>query len=86
MIIVSVSLLSAVTGEHTELGRVYISNEGGTRTQGSYMVEVLRGRSSEDFAKRTVLKVGHVEKHPRLSQHVWNLVAKALHQVGYAHQ
>ena len=86
MIVVSVSLLSANDGSMRELGRMYISNTGGTLTQGDYDVEVLRGRSSEAFASRIVQKRATVKKHPRLQQHVWNLVGKALHSAGYLHE
>ncbi|KQX19367.1 MULTISPECIES: hypothetical protein [unclassified Sphingomonas] len=83
MIIVSVQLLSARDGSTQELARAYISNEGGDATLGDYGVEILRGRSSEDFARRTVLKRGKVLRHPRQREHVWNLVAKALSGLGY---
>ena len=83
MIVVTVHLASAVTGDVTELARAYIDNTGGTAQLGNYRVRTLRGRSSEAFAKGIVQRTGHVERHPRLREHVWNLVAKALVATGY---
>lgn len=83
MIVVSVVLMSAIDGSSQELARMYISNEGGDLNLGDYGVEILRGRSTEAFARRQVLKRGKVLRHPRLREHVWNLVAKALSGLGY---
>ena len=85
MIVVQVSLLSAVTGEMRELARAYISNDGASDNPnfGDYNVEILRGRSAEHFARRTVLKRARVEHYPRTALHVWNLVHRALSAVGY---
>lgn len=83
MIIVTVHLASAVTGETTELARAYIDNIGGTTQIGDYRVRTLRGRSTEAFARGQVQREGRVEGHPRLREHVWNLVAKALAATGY---
>lgn len=43
----------------------------------------LRGRSSVQLDRRVVQRQGKVERHPRLSEHVWHLVAKSLTAVGY---
>ena len=83
MIVVSVILMSAIDGSSQELARMYISNEGGDANHGDYGVEILRGRSTEAFARREVLKRGKVLRHARLREHVWNLVAKALVGLGY---
>lgn len=83
MIVVSVILVSAIDGSSQELARMHICNEGGDRNLGDYGVEILRGRSTEAFAKRRILKSGKVLRHPRLREHVWNLVAKALFGLGY---
>jgi hypothetical protein len=83
MIVVQVTLLSAVDGSARELARMHICNEGGDANLGDYGVEVLRGRSTEDFARRIVQRRGEVLRHPRLREHVWNLVAKALSGMGY---
>ncbi len=83
MIIVSVHLASAITGEVTELARMHICNEGGTQQIGDYGIETLRGRSTADLNRRRVQRTGKVLNHPRLREHVWNLVAKALAATGY---
>lgn len=83
MIIVSVILISARDGSSQELARMHICNEGGDANLGDYGVEILRGRSTEAFARRQVLKRGKVLRHPRLREHVWNLVAKTLSGLGY---
>lgn len=83
MIVVRVELWSAITGEKTELARMHISNVGGTAQHGNYDCETFRGRSTADLDKRIAQRSAQVRGHPRLSQHVWNLVAKALTGMGY---
>lgn len=84
MIVVRVELHSAVTGQVTELARMHICNEGGTATKGDYGVETLRGRDKTALDKRSVQRSGKVTSYPRLSIHVWHLVARALVAMGYA--
>lgn len=83
MIVIRVELWSAVTGERSELARMHISNVGGTQTLGDYDCQTLRGRSTADLNKNVVQRNVRISRHPRLSQHVWNLVAKALTGMGY---
>lgn len=87
MLIVRVELLSAVTGETTELARMHICNEGGDQNLGDYGVYVMRGRNevalSKSWLSRSFTKTGKVERHARLREHVWNLVAKALSATNY---
>lgn len=83
MIIVRVELHSAITGNTTELARMDLCNIGGTRNSGDYDVKVMRGRDREKLSKRTAQREGRVLGHPRLSQHVWHLVAKALKACNY---
>jgi hypothetical protein len=83
MIIVRVELLSAITGETIELARMDICNEGGTVNLGDYGVYIMRGRDREALSKRRVQRTAKVLGHPRLREHVWNLVAKALTSAGY---
>lgn len=83
MIVVSVLLASAIDGSTTEIARLYIDNIGGTNQLGDYRVRSLRGRSSDAFTKTSVQREGRVTGHPRLREHVWNLVAKALSACGY---
>lgn len=84
MIVVKVELHSAVTGRISELARMHIANVGGTSTKGDYHCETLRGRSKADLDKRVQQRVGNVMNYPRLSIHVWHLVARALVGMGYA--
>jgi hypothetical protein len=83
MIVVKVELHSAITGKVTELARMIVHNIGGTRNSGDYEVEILRGRSAKDLDKRIAQRKARVLGHPRLSQHVWHLVEKALRAAGY---
>ena len=87
MIVVRVELMSAITGQTTELARMHICNEGGTGTRGDYGVYVLRGRDRDALDKswrnERYVHTGKVEGHARLSEHVWNLVGKALTAAGY---
>lgn len=87
MLVIRVELWSAVTGVKTEIARMMIHNRGGTRTRGDYGVEVYRGRDEATLHKAMVggkpFKEGLVTSHPRLSEHVWNLVGKALRSTGY---
>lgn len=83
MIIVRVELHSAVTGQVTELARAHISNIGGTDAAGDYECITLRGRSKATLDRHVPQRRGKVLGHPRLREHVWNLVAKALTGMGY---
>lgn len=89
MIIVKVELWSAIDGSKEELARMVIDNIGGTQTSGDYRARTLIGRSKPalDRALNTIpMKVqrnGQVIGHARLKEHVWNLVSKALSQMGY---
>lgn len=84
MIIVSVQLLSAIDGRHQELARMEICNMGtGTESLGNYSAETLRGRSTEDFKRRTRQRIAYVNGHPRKREHIWNLVAKSLRNLRY---
>ncbi|AUW59414.1 hypothetical protein C1T17_16295 [Sphingobium sp. SCG-1] len=83
MIVVRVELLSAIDGKTTELARMHICNVGGTVQRGDYDCQTLRGRSTADLDRATPQRKGEVRGHPRLAQHVWNLVAKALASMAY---
>lgn len=87
MIVVRVELWSAVTGEVSELARMTIDNVGGTDQLGDYRTRTMRGRSAEALHRAmlndTIQREGKVIGHPRLREHVWNLVAKALSGMGY---
>lgn len=89
MIIIKVELWSAVDGSQEELARMVIDNVGGTQTRGNYRARTLIGRSKEALDRALkgkpmkVQREGAVIGHARLKEHVWNLVAKALLNMGY---
>lgn len=88
MLVVKVELWSALTGQKTELARMVVDNVGGTPEHGDYRVRTLRGRNERALDRAmahpmTITREGAVKKHPRLREHVWNLVAKALRSTGY---
>ena len=61
-----------------ELARMKIANVGGTASLGNYSVRTIR-KGTKDQVQRS----GSVLDHPRLSDHVWSLVRKALVAVRY---
>lgn len=83
MIIVTVHLVSAVNGSVQELARMEVCNEGGTVNHGDYGVRTLRGRCTTALNKRITQRECKVLGHARLREHVWNLIAKSLHSMGY---
>jgi len=87
MIVVKVELWSAVDGNVQELARMTIDNIGGTVQLGDYRARTMRGRSAEALHRamltNTIQREGRVLGHPRLREHVWNLVGKALTGMGY---
>lgn len=85
MIIVTVQLHSAITGEKQELARMTICNEGdGTPEHGNYIAATFVGRSSADLDRRRVSHMGRVKNYPRKAKHVWNLVARCLQEMSYS--
>jgi hypothetical protein len=77
MIVVKVELWSAVTGKHTEIGRMTITNQGtGTRERGNYVAKVMR-RGSDYKVQREV----EIKNYPRLGYQIWKLVSLALQQI-----
>lgn len=87
MIVVRVELWSAITGQKTELARMTICNVGGTQSLGDYAVATMTGRNHDaltaSMVKRRHTRSGSVTGRPRLTEHVWNLVAKGLTAMGY---
>lgn len=83
MIVVKVELHSAITGRVTELARMIIHNVGGSHTLGNYEVCVGRKGQHNSAILDKPQRAGVVDKHPRLAQSVWCLVAKALHATRY---
>lgn len=89
MIVVRVELWSAIDHNVTELARITIDNIAVTPNMqlGDYRVRTMRGRSAEALHKAmltgSIQREGQVLRHPRLREHVWNLVAKALATLNY---
>jgi hypothetical protein len=89
MIVVRVELHSAITRKITEIARFDIWNTGtgsadtGSAERGDYSCASFIGRDRESLAQRRENRTGSVPDHPRLREHVLNLVAKALLNMGY---
>jgi hypothetical protein len=84
MIIVSVTLHSAVSGERTELARMVIANDGkGADAVCHYDGETYRGRDGAALDRRVVQRRGRVAGYRRNDLHVWNLVTFMLRNMGY---
>ena len=74
MIVVTVELLSAVTGARTHLGTAVIANDGrGTVTSGNYDVRLSKRGRPADIWRR-----GRVEGFPRKRLGAWDLLYRAL--------
>ena len=84
MIVVSIDLHSAVSGEKSNLGTVIIDNIGGSKSRGNYRVRAYRkGHDPYKDPRKGVIRDGRVYDHARLREPVGNLVAKALKELGY---
>lgn len=80
MIRVTIELISAVTGDTSEIGRMYIANVGGTAERGDYDVAVCR-RGTTDVPHPVgspPTRSGRVTDYPRLAYNVWRLITRAL--------
>lgn len=77
MIVVKVELHSARTGRVTQLGKMYISNDGTilSNSLANYNVELLRKGTEK------VLRRGRVEQFPKAAYSIWRLVFRALRSV-----
>jgi len=83
MLVIRVELHSAVTHQITEIARMEVCNVGGTTERGYYVAKTFYGRCKAVFDKRRVAREGAVANYPRLSKHVWCLVARSLKNMGY---
>jgi hypothetical protein len=85
MLVVTINLHSAITGEVSELGRMIIANDGsGDSEVGNYDVRLARkGVTDNRKIYHTPLREGRVLRHFRGKQPVWNLVKKALDSLGF---
>jgi hypothetical protein len=84
MIVVRVELWSAITGERTEIARMHISSLGtGTARVGDYEAVTFIGRDTTALDRGTVSKQTEIRGWRRSDFHVWNLVRRALQDMGY---
>lgn len=83
MIRVTIELVSAVTGTTSEIGRMYITNDGtGTVDLGSYDVAVCRRGTTAIPAPCAPkgpkpARAGRVENYRRQAYNIWRLVTRA---------
>lgn len=84
MIVVTIQLHSAVSGQSETLGVMHIANDGTARDarQGNYDVKVGNKTHAVTHDHAAIQdkpqRSGRVENYPRLSYNVWRLVARAL--------
>jgi hypothetical protein len=80
VLVLRLELHSVKTGEVTELGRMHIANKGDSKNPaiGNYNVAVMR---APKFQRRQ--RESTVDNYRRKTRPVWDLVALALHRMGY---
>lgn len=85
MILIKVELHSAITHQVTELARMKICNDGLSENAnfGNYIAQTFIGRSTDQLNKEREAKHTTIQHWPRERLHIWNLVCKALRQMGY---
>lgn len=91
MLVIRVELHSAVTGKISEIARMIIANDGtGTGTKGNYWGRTAKGVIDGDtmippaiMHECRKMDDGVVKDYPRVSKHVWHLVARMLKAMGY---
>lgn len=86
MIVIPVTLVSAITGRTEVLSTLLIDNIGGTKARGDYRVRMYgkqRDRQVPDFHSTKPIREAKVLNHARLAEPVGNLVAKALAALAY---
>lgn len=87
MIVVTVELWSAITGQKRQLARMHIANDGAASSanvrRGDYAGVTFKGRDEEALARGVPQRRGKLVNWPRLDKHVWNMVAAMLLSMGY---
>lgn len=85
MIVVTVELWSAITGQRSQLAKMHICNEGTSDNPrvGNYRATTFVGRDEGALSRGTVSKIGTFGGWRRLDYHIWNLVRRALEECGY---
>lgn len=89
MIIVNMDLMSVVTGKTSKLGLILIDNQRQYR-EGRTVFADYRVRAypksvslAAALSGATPHRVAFVTRHPKHSKPVWNLMLKALKELGY---
>lgn len=76
MVVVTVELVSAATGQHKEIGKMIICNDDtGTEETGHYYGELLA-----EYGKRKFVR----KNFRRKTQSVWTLIGSVLSKLGHA--
>lgn len=86
MIVVTVTLISAVTHKHSELGHMVIYNDGTSDNPeiGNYVVKLARKHQTlGSTVSDEPLRSGEVKGHRRQALSIWALVSKALKAVRF---
>ena len=80
VLIVTVEIKSARTGERKTLGQMRISNKGDSANpnRGNYWVQVIKRGQDAESANSKVVRRGEVLNYPRNAYSIWRLVLKAL--------
>lgn len=88
MLRVTIDLISAITGETSTIGTMFIANDGtGTASNSSYDVAVCRRGSEEvpcaagvfvDRDRPKAARCGKVRDYPRQAYNVWRLISRAI--------
>lgn len=83
MIVVKIELWSAITHRISEIGRMYIANDGsGSAERGDYQAAVCKRGTDKvphplDPAGPKATRSGAIKDYPRLAYNVWRLIARA---------
>lgn len=86
MIVVPVTLVSAIDGRTEVLSTLLIDNVGGTKSKGDYRVRMFGKQQDSripNFSKVKPIREARVEGHARLAEPVGNLVGKAMQALNY---
>ena len=86
MLVIDVTLHSAITGKRERIASMVIANDGSSSspTRGNYTGQTYRkGHDVYDRKDEAILRIGAVKGYPRQRLHVWNLVQRMLTQMGY---
>lgn len=77
MIVVKIELQSAIDGSVSELGRMYISNDGtGNQDISSYNAKIMKKYCLRQDEQ--VLRIGRVRNYKRKKYPVWILIKEAI--------